>query len=189
MLPRLAFVLLTLLPAYSYAQNPSFTLVDTKGHFIGESVEDLLSKEPEIQQKLNGCQQQTHEPTCSHLLAAVTRGQRARLSNSNWTSFVVDGGKLVKLQTLLHGSPDAAKDDVSKRYGPQTSETAFPMQNAMGAKWEDHLSVWETAAVYVGLREDNNPASQNHHLVLVVESQQEHAREREQLHPPTAEKY
>jgi hypothetical protein len=51
------------------------------------------------------------------------------------------------------------------------------MQNAMGAKWEDHLCVWDAPALYVSLHEDNNPASQNHHFALVMESRTEHDRE------------
>lgn len=160
-----------------------------RGHAIGESVADLLNKEPEVLQQFNACKQRPHDATCNRVLAGFLRGQRARVSTSNWMSFVVDGGKLVKLQTLMHGSPEEAKADLTKRYGPQSSDTAFPMENAMGAKWEDHLSAWDTPAVYVGLREDNNPASQNHHLVLVVESREEQAREREQIKPPNADEY
>jgi len=39
------------------------------------------------------------------------------------------------------------------------------------------LYVWDTPTLYVGLHEDNNPASQNHHLILVVESRAKHDRE------------
>ena len=186
---RLTFVLLTLLPWCSYAQTTNLPLAEMKGHFIGESVAQLLSKEPEVQQQVNACQQHAHQAACEQLLGGVNRGQRARISTSNWTSFVIDGDKLVKLQTLVHGSSDVAKADLSAKFGAQSSETAFPMQNAMGARWADHLSVWDTPAVYAGLREDNNPASQNHHLVLVVESREEHAHEREEMNPPSASKY
>jgi len=110
-------------------------------------------------------------------LAAVKEGQRAEASTSNWMNFVVDGGKLVKLTTLANGTLDAVKADLTRKFGPQFTETAFPMKNAIGGSWEDHLYIWDTPTLYVGLHEDNNPASQNHHLVLVVESRAEHARE------------
>ena len=53
----------------------------------------------------------------------------------------------MKLTTLVNEVSDA-KADLTKKFGPRSSETAFPMQNAMGASWEDHLSVWDTPAVY-----------------------------------------
>jgi hypothetical protein len=173
---RLASLVVIVLPWALYAQSANVRPVEIKGHFIGESIAELLSKEPEAQQKVNVCEQHPGNPTCDRLLAAVKSGQRAEVSTSSWMNFVLDGGKLVKLTTLVNEGSDA-KADLTKKFGPRSSETAFPMQNALGASWEDHLSVWETPAVYVTLREDNNPASQNHHFVLVVESRAEHARE------------
>lgn len=178
MLPRLtSFVLMFFIAGSVHAQTVTVKLAEINGHFIGESLAELLSKEPEVQQQFTVCEQHPSKPACDGLLAAGKHGKRAEVSTSNWMSFVVDGGKLVKLTTLVMGGADAVKADLTKKFGPRTSETTFPMQNAMGATWEDHLSVWDTAAVYVGLHEDNNPASQNHHFVLVVESRVEHARD------------
>lgn len=177
MLPRLISLVLISLPWSLYAQTENIKSVEINGHFIGESTAELLSKEPEVQQELTACEQHSAKLNCAALLAAVKDGQRAEFSNSSWTSFVLDGGKLVKLRTLVHGTTDAAKADLTKKFGPRSSETAFPMRNTMGAGWEDRLSVWDTPAFHVSLREDNNPASQNHHLVLVVESRGELARE------------
>jgi len=169
----LAFVLL---PWSLYAQTANVRPVEVKGHLIGESVAEVLSKEPEVHRDVDACEQYPSKPTCDRLLAAVKHGERAEVSTSSWTSFVLDGGKLVKITTLID-DPEVLKADLTKRLGPRSSETAFPMQNVTGANWEDHLSVWDTPDVYVGLREDNNPASQNHHWVLVVASQAEHARQ------------
>jgi hypothetical protein len=175
-LQRLASLVFLFLPWSLCAQTANVKPAEIKGHFIGESIAELLSKEPEVQQDVNVCKQHPGKPTCDRLLAAAKTGKRLEVSTSNWTNFVLDGGKLVKLTTLVNGVSDAVKADLTKQFGPRSSETAFPMQNAIGESWEDHLSVWDTPAVYVGLHEDNNPASQNHHLVLVVESQAEHAR-------------
>jgi hypothetical protein len=164
------------------AQTATVKPVEFKGHSIGESVAETLSKEPEVKHQVDECEQHPAQPACDRLLGAVKRGQRADVSTSSWMSFVLDGGKLVKLTTLVNEDAEAVMADLTKKLGPRSSETLFPMQNTMGAKWEDHLSVWDTPAVYAGLREDNNPASQNHHFVLVVESQAEHARE----HPDAA---
>lgn len=187
---RLASLLFLLVPCYVCAQGLPLQPGRVHGHAIGESVAELLSKEPEVQQQVNACRQHPHAGTCDRLMAGITRGQRAQVSTSNWSTFVVDGGKLVKLQTLLHGTAEAAKNDLTQKFGLPSSETPFPMQNAMGTKWEDHLFVWDTPVVYVGLHEDNNPASQNHHLVLVVESRAEHDLEHaDEMSPPSAGKY
>ncbi len=177
MLQRLIFVLLIGHPWPFHAQTDSTKPVEIQGHFIGESVAELLNKEPVAQQEVNLCEQNARKPNCDRLLAAVKKGSRAEFSTPNWTRFVLDGGKLVKMTALVNGTADTAKADLTRKFGSQSSEAAFPMRNAMGAGWEDHLSVWDTPTVYLGLREDNNPASQNHHLVLVIESRAEHERE------------
>jgi hypothetical protein len=150
--------------------------IEIKGHFIGETIAQLLSKEPKVQQQVKLCEQHPTKPTCDRLLAAVERGGRAELANSSWMNFVMDGGHLVKLTTLVNENSDAV-GDLTKKFGPTSSETVFPMRNALGATWEDRLSVWDTPTVYATLREDNNPASQNHHYVLIVESRAERDRE------------
>jgi hypothetical protein len=150
---------------------------DIQGHFIGESVAELLSKEPEVQQEVNVCERNPNTSTCGRLLAAVKGGKRAEASTSNWMNFVLDGGKLVKLTTLVHDDFEEVNADLVKKFGSRSSEASFPMRNAIGQNWEDHLYVWDTPSLYVRLREDNNPASQNHHFVLVIESTAGHSRE------------
>ena len=173
----IAFLAFVLLPWFSRAQTTSVRPAEISGHFIGESAAEFLGREPEAQQQVTVCEQRPREPPCDRLLDAVKRGQRAEVSTSGRMNFVLDDGKLVKLTTLVTEDSDLVIADLTTKFGPRSSEMTFPMQNTMGATWKDHLSVWHTPAVYVRLHEDNNPASQNHHLVLVVESQVEHTRE------------
>jgi hypothetical protein len=187
-LQRLASLVFLLPPCALCAQTANLKPPEVQGHSIGESIAELLSKEPEVQQKLDICGRNPRKPTCASLLAAVKSGTRTEVSTSNRTDFVLDGGKLVKLTTLVNETSDA-KADLTKKFGPRSSESAFPMQNVLGQNWEDHLYVWDTPTIYVALREDNNPASQNHHFVLVIESRAEQAREdRDETMPPSAAK-
>jgi hypothetical protein len=174
---RLASLVFLFFSCSSCAQTAKVKPPDIKGHFIGESVMELLSKEPEVQQRVSICERNPNKTDCDWLLAAVKSGERATVSTSNWMDFVLDGGTLVKLQTLAHGEFGEINADLTKKFGSRSSETAFPMRNAIGQQWEDRLYVWDTPTLYVALREDNNPASQNHHWILVVESRAEHDRE------------
>src|SRR5579864_8762023 len=174
---RLICFVFIFLPWTLSAQAGGTRPIEIKGHFIGESIAELLSKEPKVQQQVKLCKQNPRKPTCDRLLAAVEHRGRVEVANSSWMNFVLDGGHLVKLMTLVNENSDAV-GDLTKKFGPRSSETAFPMRNALGTTWEDHLSVWDTPTVYATLREDNNPASQNHHYVLIVESRAEHDRER-----------
>ena len=171
----ICFVFMSL-PWSLSAQTGHMKPIEIKGHFIGESIAELLSKEPKVQQQVKSCEQRPTKPTCDLVLAAVEHRGRAGVANSSWMNFVVDGGHLVKLTTLVNENSDAVSD-LTKKFGPRSSETTFPMRNALGTTWKDHLSVWDTPTVYATLREDNNPASQNHHYVLSVESRAEHDRE------------
>lgn len=173
---RLICFVFIFLPWTLCAQTAGVQAIQIKGHFIGESIAELLSKEPKVQQQVKLCQQNRIKATCNRLLAAVERRGRGEIANASWTNFVLDAGQLVKLTTLVNEHSDAVSD-LTKKFGPRSSQTAFPMQNALGATWEDRLSVWDTPTVYATLREDNNPASQNHHYVLTVESRAEHDRE------------
>ncbi len=173
---RLICSVFIFLPWTLSAQTGDMKPIEIKNHFIGESIAELLSKEPKVQQQVRLCEQDPIKPTCGRLLAAVERGGRAEVANSSWMNFVLDGGHLVKLTTLLNENSDAVSD-LTKKFGPRSSETAFPMRNALGTTWKDRLSVWDTPTVYATLREDNNPASQNHHYVLIVESRAERDRE------------
>jgi len=185
-LQRLASLVFLFLPWFLCAQTAKVKPPDIKGHFIGESVMELLSKEPEVQQKVSICERNPQKTDCDWLLAAVQSGERATVSTSNWMDFVLDGGRLVKLQTLAHGEFGEVNADLTKKFGSRSSETAFSMHNAIGQQWEDRLYVWDTPTLYVGLHEDNNPASQNHHLILVVESRAEHDRDTDRAQQPRA---
>jgi hypothetical protein len=170
-------LLFVLLPWSLSAQTSKVRPPEIQGHVIGESTAELLSKEPEVQQKVNVCDRNPKGTDCDRLLAAVKSGKRTDVSTSSWMNFVLDGGKLAKLTTLVNGVIDAVIADLTRKFGPQSSKTAFPMRNAIGESWEDQLYVWDTPTLCVRLHEDNNPASQNHHLVLVVESRAEQVRE------------
>ena len=89
---RLASLVVIILPWFLYAQTANVRPVEIKGHFIGESIAEILNKEPEVQQKVNVCEQHPRKPTCDRLLAAVKRGQRAEVSTSSWMNFVLDEG-------------------------------------------------------------------------------------------------
>lgn len=174
MLRRLVYLVLIIPPWALNAQTAGAPSVEVRGHFIGETISQLVAQEPEVRQRINACRQRPARPDCDRLLAAVKRGQRADVSTSSWTTFVLDGGKLVKLTTLVNEAPDDLKADLSEKLGTRCTETSFSMQNALGATWKDHLSLWDTPTIWASLHEDNNPASQNHHFVLVVESRAEH---------------
>jgi len=176
-LRRLAYLALIVPPWALNAQTAHVRPVEVRGHFIGETIPELVAQEPEVRQKVDACGQRPAKPDCDRLLAAVKRGQRAEVSTSSWTTFVLDGGKLVKVAMLVHEDPGVVKADLTQKLGTRCTETSFPMQNALGTTWKDRLFVWDTPTIWASLREDNNPASQNHHFVLVVESQAEHTGE------------
>jgi hypothetical protein len=162
-----------------HAQTARLSPVEFQGHFIGESIGEFLRIEPEARRVVDDCQQHNVQPMCKSLQAALKQGQRAEISTSEAAVFVLDGGRVVKLTVLVKdGLYGAMADDLRSQLGPRTSETVFPIENALGAKWENHLSVWDTRDLYVTLKENNNPTSRERHVVLVVESQAEHARER-----------
>ncbi len=175
MRPCLVLLVFLFLPWALCAQTADVMHIEIKGHFIGESIAELLSREPKVQQDVKVCEQNPRKTTCDRLLAAVEQGERAEVANSTWTNFVLDGGQLVKLMTLVNENSDAVSD-LTKKFGRRSSEAAFWMQNALGTRWEDHLFVWDTPIVCAILHEDNNPASQNHHYVLVIESRAEYDR-------------
>jgi hypothetical protein len=165
------------LPGLLHAQATSVQPAEIYGHFLGESIAEFLSKEPDAQEEVNVCRAHRERSTCSQLLAALDLGKRAELSTSNSRDFILDGGRLVKLTVLVDESYEAVTADITKNFGPRSSETALPNKNAIEAKWENHLSVWETPNIHVTLFEDNNPKLQDHHLVLVFEIPAGHTRE------------
>jgi len=174
---RIAFALLILVPPAFCQQARPGSLPELRGHYIGEGVSELLSKEPELQKRLDVCNRDPKGTDCGLLLGAVKKGSRATISTSDWIDFVLENGRIVKLQALVHRELGQINAALTQQFGPRTSMAAFPMHNALGQNWVDHFYVWDGATVFVRLREDNNPASQNHHFVLTIESRAEHEQE------------
>ncbi|MGH9692217.1 MAG: hypothetical protein ACRD4C_14260 [Candidatus Acidiferrales bacterium] len=164
-------------PVASRAQAVRVNYAELDGHFIGETTADFLRIEPDAQQEVDVCRQRPARRTCDRLIAAIDRGQRAEVSNSASVNFVVDGGRLVKLTMLVDGDFDDVAADLTKKFGARSSEINLPSQNEMGAKWQNHLVVWDTPNVYVTLYKDNNPSLQDQRAVLIAESQAEHLAE------------
>lgn len=161
--------------------------VELKGHYIGESIEQLLQAEPEAQQELDVCKAHPTRTTCDRLIAAIERGQRAEISTSTGMDFVLDQGKLVKVTMLLHDTTAQASQLLTAKLGSSPSDTAQTKQNASGAKWENHLLVWNTSQIYVSLYQDNNPSLQGAQPLLVAETQIERSLDEAELAKQTKE--
>jgi len=140
---------------------------------------------------MNVCNQNPNRPACGRLLDAIEYGKRADISTTvpanpenpegdrETTNFILDGGKLVKISMLANTPPEELKS-----LGRPTSEKSIPAHDTSGAKWENHLTIWDTPTVYVSLYLDNNPAIQDHRLTLTIEAPTEHTRENPE--PPAA---
>lgn len=157
-----------------FAQAPTSAPVDIKGHFIGESIADFLRIEPEAQQEVDVCREHKTRASCDRLIGALDRGQRTEMSTSNSMDFVLDAGRLVKLTLLVSENTDQAAQTLSQKFGSQATATNVPGHNGSGTQWQNRLFVWNGSTTYATLYEDNNPGLQDHHPVLVVESQSEH---------------
>lgn len=180
---------LALFPSSLVAQNTDPNRGNINGHVIGEPVSRFLRLEQDAREDVDVCRHNSIRASCQSLLAAVDNGGRAEVSTETSRDldnpdkpvvsieFVLDKGKVVKVTFPVD---DVA--DIAKKFGAPTRESAIPSQNASGAKWEDHLTVWATADVYVTLYQDNNPAAQDHRPLLVMESTEEHAREESAAH-------
>jgi hypothetical protein len=157
---------------------------EINGHFIGEPVTRFLRLEAEAREDVDVCRRYSARSSCRELLAAIDDGARAEISTSipatldnpdppaTSLEFVLDGGKVVKVSLPVDDVPQTLK-----KFGPPTHETDVPGQNASGAKWQNHLSVWDASGIHVTLYQDNNPSLDDHRPLLVVESAGEHARE------------
>ena len=157
-----------------HAQAPAGAPVEIKGHFIGESIGDFLSMEPEAQQEVDVCREHKTRSSCGHLLGALDRGERTEISTSAGMDFVLDAGRLVKLTVLVRESTDGTTEALTRKFGIPAAETNMANHNSTGANWQNRLFVWNTASAYATLYEDNNPSLQDHQPLLVVESQSEH---------------
>ncbi|MGH9744915.1 MAG: hypothetical protein ACRD59_02240 [Candidatus Acidiferrales bacterium] len=170
---------------------PAASTFEIHGHVIGEPVKRFLRLELEARGEVEVCHENPNRPACGRLLDAVEDNKRAEISTSapvdtdhpegdrETTDWVLDSGKLVKISMLVNEAPDALKT-----LGRPTSEKSIPSQNAAGAKWENRLTVWQSADLYVALYLDNNPRLTDHRLSLVVETPAEHARDNPDADPP-----
>jgi len=173
------------LPGVVRAQAVDTKPVEIRRHYIGESAGRLLRLEPDAREEVEVCRQHSGS-TCDRLLAGVDGGERTEISTlapldlyhpdaaKETMDFVLDGKKLVKITMVLNAASEAIQI-----FGHQSSETLTASGNSSGAKWENHLSVWDRPDVYVSLFEDNNPSLKDRRPVLIVESRDEHARELE----------
>jgi hypothetical protein len=173
-------------PSRSRAQQsaPAAAPLEIRGHFIGEPVKRFFRLDLEARAEMNVCNQNPNRPACGRLLDAIEYSKRADISTTvpadpdqpegdrETTNFVLDGGKLVKISMLANAAPEELKS-----LGRATSEKSIPAHDTSGAKWENHLTIWNTPAVYVSLYLDNNPALQDHRLSLTIEDPAEHARD------------
>jgi hypothetical protein len=158
--------------------------VQIRGHYIGEPISRFLRLEADAREELEVCRERSGRSACARLVAAVDHGERTEISTLtpvDWRDpdrardsidFVLDGGKLVKLTMLVNDV-----SDVAKWFGSPSSESTVSSQNRSGQKWDDHLSVWNTADLYVTLYQDNNPSLQDRRPTLIVETPTEHARD------------
>ncbi len=180
-----------LAPPAPFAQQAAVApVLEIRGHTVGEPIKTFLRLEREARDEVEVCHENPGRPACGHLLDAVEIGKRAEISTTvpadldhpegdrETTDFVLDGGKLVKISLLANEVPDALKS-----LGPPSSEKSIPAQNSSGAKWENHLAVWDTPALYVSLYKDNNPSLHDHRLSLVLESPAEHTRDNPDQEP------
>lgn len=171
------------LPGVAHAQAVDTKPVEIRRHYIGESAGRLLRLEPDAREEVEVCRQHSGY-TCDRLLAGVDGGERTEISTlapldldhpdaaKETMDFVLDGKKLVKITMVVNAASEAMQ-----MLGRQSSETVIPSGNSSGAKWENHLSVWDRPDVYASLFEDNNPVLQDRRPVLIVESRAERARE------------
>jgi hypothetical protein len=173
-------------PSHSRAQQsaPAAAPLEIRGHYIGEPVKRFFRLDLEARGEMEVCRQNPNRPACGRLLDAIEYGKRADISTTvpadpnnpegdrETTNFILDGGKLVKISMLANAPPEELKS-----LGRPTSEKSIPAHDDSGAKWENHLTIWDTPTLYVSLYLDNNPAIQDHRLTLTIEAPTEHARE------------
>ena len=180
-------------PSHSRAQQspPAAAPLEIRGHYIGEPVKHFFRLDFEARGEMEVCRQNPNRPACGRLLDAIEYGKRADISTTvpanpespegdrETTNFILDGGKLVKISMLANAPPEELKS-----LGRPTSEKSIPAHDTSGAKWENHLTIWDTPTLYVSLYLDNNPAIQDHRLTLTIEAPTEHTRENPE--PPAA---
>lgn len=192
---QIAFLILTAFPGILHAQAANASradVIDIRGHYVGEAVTRFLRLEPDAREDVDVCRKNPIRSSCQDLLAAVDSGARTEISTAvpldldnpdqppSSMEFVLAGGKLVKVSMPVNDV-----SEILKRFGRPSHESVVPSQNASGAKWENHLSVWEAPGIYVTLYQDNNPSLEDHRPLLVMESLEEHTREDAGAHTQT----
>ena len=177
-------------PCNSLAQQPAAAPFQIHGHTIGEPVRRFLRLEIEARGEVEVCHQNPNRPACGRLLDAIEYNKRAEVSTTapadldhpegarDTTNFVLDGGKLVKISMLVSEPPEELKS-----LGRPTSEKSIPTQSSSGAKWENHLTIWQSPDLYVELYQDNNPSLTDHRLSLIIEAPAEHTRDNPDAEP------
>ena len=169
--------------AHAQAAPPS--AVQIRGHYIGEPVTRFVKLEVDARDEVDVCRDHPDRVDCIHILNAVDGKGRAEIStiipadlfhltNSDARdsiNFTLDGGQLVKLTMSVNDLPA-----LMQSLGHASSESDAPAQGANGAKWTNHISVWDTPAAYISVYQDNNPVLTDHRPVLVIETPAEHAR-------------
>lgn len=164
---RLAGSLLSLLmfSVPLMAQQPKgnhareIALLTIKGHHLGETLQEFLQSEPEIQAQDKEVVEVANTGTGS--IPGSTR------EDGDW---LFEDGNLCEIKLLGAGDHyRQIRDDLSKRIGVKPiSERRVPMHNAHGAAWVDLLAVWLTPELHAHLEGDWNPESVG--TFLVVES-------------------
>ena len=83
--------------------------------------------------------------------------------------WIFSGGKLVQLSvSLSDASFSTVEAGLSKRIGVSPIHTEPPLQNVLGARWNDSDSIWLSSELFANLHESNNPASPS--LKLMVQT-------------------
>jgi hypothetical protein len=174
-------------------QQPAATPFQIHGHSISEPVRRFLRLEIEARDEVEVCHQNPNRPACGRLLDAIEYNKRTEVSTTapadldhpegarDTTNFVLDGGKLVKISMLVDEPPEELKS-----LGHPTSEKSIPTQSPSGAKWENHLTIWQSPDLYVELYQDNNPTLTDHRLSLIIEAPAEHTRDNPDAASPAA---
>lgn len=150
-----------------------------KGHSIGESFADFLSKEPKTKTGLAAC----HGPNeilsgffdCKSLLGAE-KGTGSVLTDAD-ADFRFVEGKLSEINLLVNSTFDEAEKQAEEKFGKPVSRESTPMKNGFGATWSNRSVIWQTPALYAALLEDNNPASGDGRPFLTVSSRAFHDRQ------------
>jgi len=180
-------------PPESLAQQsaPTAAPLEIRGHFIGEPVKRFFRLDFEARGEMEVCHQNPNRPACGRLLDAIEYGKRADISTTvpadpdhpegdrDTTNFVLDGGKLVKISMLVNQAPEEVKS-----LGRPTSEKSIPTHDNSGAKWENHLTIWQSPDLYVELYQDNNPSLSDHLFLLTIETPAEHTRDNPEAESP-----